>query len=120
MHFIGARNDLDRFYRMLDVFVLPSHYEGLPLALLEAMACECAIVTTAVGQIPTVLDGSSAAIVAAGDTKALAQAMIDAVGQSRRDYLRARVVENYSVAHMTQRYATVYQTLWNQRGRPAS
>lgn len=119
-HLLGARNDLDRFYRLLDVFVLPSHYEGLPLALLEAMACECAIVATAVGQIPAVLEGSSAAIVAVDDSKALAQAMIDAIGQPRREYLRARVVENYSVAHMTQRYASMYQAVWNEHGRSAS
>jgi glycosyltransferase involved in cell wall biosynthesis len=117
VHLIGARDDLDRFYPMLDVFVLPSHYEGLPLALLEAMACERAIVATAVGQIPAVLEATAAAVVPPGDTESFAAAMYDAVRQPRRDALRARVVERYSVANMTQQYASVYREIWSEHGR---
>jgi glycosyltransferase involved in cell wall biosynthesis len=120
VHLIGARNDLDRLYPMLDVFVLPSHYEGLPLALLEAMACERAIVATAVGQVPAVLEGTSAAVVQPGDTNAFTAAMYDAVNQPRRDTLRARVVERYSVANMTQQYACAYHDIWNEHGRARS
>ena len=120
VHLIGARDDLDRFYPMLDVFVLPSHYEGLPLALLEAMACERATVATAVGQVPVVLEGTSAAVALPGDTQAFASAMYDAVNQPRRDALRARVVERYSVAHMTQQYANAYRDIWNEHGRARS
>jgi glycosyltransferase involved in cell wall biosynthesis len=120
VHLIGARNDLERFYAMLDVFVLPSHYEGLPLALLEAMACERAIVATAVGQVPAVLEGTSAAVVPPGDTQAFASAMYDAVNQPRRDALRARVIERYSVANMTQQYASAYHDIWNEHGRARS
>jgi glycosyltransferase involved in cell wall biosynthesis len=120
VHLLGARDDLDRFYPMLDVFVLPSHYEGLPLALLEAMACERAIVATAVGQVPAVLDGTSAAVVPAGDTEAFASAMYDASRQPRRDMLRAHVVNRYSVANMTQQYASTYRKIWNEHGRARS
>ncbi len=120
LHLIGARNDLDRFYPMLDVFVLPSHYEGLPLALLEAMACARATVSTAVGQIPAVLEGTAAALVQPGDTEAFASAMYDALNQPRRDALRARVVERYSVANMTQQYASAYQEIWSEHGRARS
>ncbi|HEX3897399.1 MAG TPA: glycosyltransferase [Rudaea sp.] len=120
VHLIGARNDLERFYPMLDIFVLPSHYEGLPLALLEAMACERGIVATAVGQVPAVLEGTHAAVVTPGDMQSLASAMYDAIRQPRRDALRARVVERYSVTNMTQHYASAYHKIWSEHVRARS
>lgn len=120
VHLIGARNDLERFYPMLDIFVLPSHYEGLPLALLEAMACERGIVATAVGQVPAVLEGTHAAVVTPGDMQSFASAMYDAIRQPRRDALRARVVERYSVTNMTQHYASAYHKIWSEHVRARS
>jgi glycosyltransferase involved in cell wall biosynthesis len=59
-----------------DVFVLPSFSEGSSLALLEAMAAGCAIVTTPVGAAPDMLrDGESALLVTPGDASALAAAL---------------------------------------------
>jgi glycosyltransferase involved in cell wall biosynthesis len=120
VHLIGARNDLERFYPMLDIFVLPSHYEGLPLALLEAMACERGIVATAVGQVPAVLEGTHAAVVTPSDMQSFASAMYDAIRQPRRDALRARVVERYSVTNMTQHYASAYHKIWSEHVRARS
>jgi glycosyltransferase involved in cell wall biosynthesis len=58
------------------IFVLPSTSEGLPMALLEAMAWGRAIVATAVGGVPDVLtDGEDGLVVAAGDAAGLAAAL---------------------------------------------
>lgn len=115
---LGPRNDLERFYPMLDCFVLPSLYEGLPLALLEAMAVALPIVSTAVGQVPGVLTGLPAALVPPGDPRALGEAMRGALvaGRTRRPELRQRVIERYSVARMARDYAALYRSLWNSDG----
>ena len=115
---LGARHDLESFYPMLDCFVLPSLYEGLPLALLEAMAAALPIVSTAVGQVPGVLTGLPATLVPPGDVEALAAAMHAALGAGRVRHpeLRQRVIERYSVARMARDYAALYRSLWNSDG----
>jgi glycosyltransferase involved in cell wall biosynthesis len=60
-----------------DVLVLPSHDEGLPLAILEALAHGVAVVCTPVGEIPHVLtDGQDACFVEAGDPESIAEGLL--------------------------------------------
>jgi glycosyltransferase involved in cell wall biosynthesis len=70
-----------------DVFVLPSISEGMPVALLEAMASSLAIVATRVGGVPELLtDGLDASLVAAGEPGEL----VDALGAVAADPERRR------------------------------
>lgn len=79
--FTGTRNDVERLLPSFDVFVMSSRYEGLPIALLEAMSTGIAPVATRVGGIPeVVLDGENGRLVDPGDPAALASAMIDLAG----------------------------------------
>jgi glycosyltransferase involved in cell wall biosynthesis len=119
---LGARGDLERFYTMIDVFVLPSLYEGLPLALLEAMAAQRPIVATAVGEVGDVLTGLGGALVPPGDAPALAGAMHAAALQppATTAALRARVVERNSVERMAGDYAALYDDVWKGRERVAA
>jgi glycosyltransferase involved in cell wall biosynthesis len=118
---LGMRDDLERFYTMLDVFVLPSLYEGLPLALLEAMASQRAIVATRVGHVPEVLRGLDVDPIPSDDPQALAEAMCGAPLQRlAAAELRQRVVERYSVERMAAEHAAIYRDLWKRRERVAA
>lgn len=109
---LGALDDLAPFYAAIDTFVLPSLYEGLPLALLEAMACSRPIIATAVGQVPEVLNGLPAQMLPPGDVAALGAAMRGALDVPLRSAgLRERVEEQYSLARMAQDYVRIYRAV---------
>jgi glycosyltransferase involved in cell wall biosynthesis len=90
----GARGDLPAVLAASDVFVLPSDREGLPLALLEAMAAGTPVVATAVGGVPAVVeDGVTGRLVRPGDGAGLATAILDVLGEpdvAREGAARAR------------------------------
>jgi glycosyltransferase involved in cell wall biosynthesis len=74
--FAGSRDDVFALLPAFDVFALSSRFEGLPIALLEAMASGVAPVVTDVGGIPEVItDGVDGLLVAPGDPDALAAAL---------------------------------------------
>ncbi len=69
--------DLPEYYALMDVFLHPSLRDGMPNALLEAMACEKAVIATAVGGIKEVVDdGKNGLLVDARDAEALARATL--------------------------------------------
>jgi glycosyltransferase involved in cell wall biosynthesis len=110
LRLLGARNDLERFYTMLDCFVLPSLREGLPLALLEAMASARPVICSSVAQIPDVVSGLDVQLIPPGNKDALVAALKR--GMDQRPplmQLRSRVESQYSVARMARDYAVVYE-----------
>lgn len=76
VQFLGPRTDVPALLQAADVYVFPSRTEGLPNALLEAMAAACPIVTTDVpGCRDLIVNGQTGLVVPFGDTLALAAAM---------------------------------------------
>jgi glycosyltransferase involved in cell wall biosynthesis len=76
VHFLGARRDLGDLLSMMDLFVLPSLWEGLPLSLVLAMGAGLPVVSTSVAGIPElVLDGETGLLVPPGDVPALGAAL---------------------------------------------
>jgi glycosyltransferase involved in cell wall biosynthesis len=83
-----------RALREADIFLLPSTSEGLPVALLEAMAYGKPIVATRVGGIPDVLvDGSEGLLVTPGDVAELAGAVSALVGDPDRAWALGRAAK---------------------------
>jgi glycosyltransferase involved in cell wall biosynthesis len=77
VHFLGWREDVADVLRASDIMVLPSLAEGLPMAILEAMACARPVVATPVGGVPeAVVDGQTGLLVPSEDAPALAQAVL--------------------------------------------
>ncbi len=83
-----------RALREADIFLMPSTSEGLPVALLEAMAYGKPIVATRVGGIPDVLaDGTEGLLVPPGDVAALADAVGTLVGDPDRAWALGRAAK---------------------------
>ena len=97
-----------------EVFVLPSHFEGLSMALLEALANGLAVVATAVGATPEVVqDGTSGLLVPPGDPAALAEALRRVVmDQALRRRLqregRARFNDSFEISIYSQKLVALY------------
>jgi glycosyltransferase involved in cell wall biosynthesis len=73
---VGQQNDVRPYYAVATLYVMPSHSEGSPNALLEAMAAGVPVVASAVGGIPEIVtDGSTGTLVPPRNPKALAGAL---------------------------------------------
>lgn len=76
VNFIGYVDNVRAWYRKSDMFILPSSYEGISIALLEGMAEGLAVVATDVGGNPdVVVDGTSGILVKSGNIRNLAAAI---------------------------------------------
>ncbi|MEM7044066.1 MAG: glycosyltransferase family 4 protein [Pseudomonadota bacterium] len=106
----------DRLLAQTQVFILPSHFEGLPMALLEAMSFKIAPIATPVGGIPDILKhDDNGLLVPPGDQAALAAAikrLASDNGLRKRLGERARAsVEPYSAGGYAEALVDIYRTV---------
>jgi glycosyltransferase involved in cell wall biosynthesis len=112
--FLGFRSDIPKILGELDVFVLSSISEGMPLSVLEAMASGKAIVTTQCGGIPEIVDhGKTGLLVPPSDSSALAEAIGDLLSdRSKAERLGAnaqlKFQKEFTLDGMIERYEWVY------------
>ncbi len=119
--FLGHREDTDALLLALDIFVLPSLSEGIPMALLEAMAACRAVVASRVGGIPEIVDdGIEGFLVEPMDVDSLAERcrlLIESpdVAKKMGEQGRKRVERDFSATAMADRVALVYKELLMSR-----
>lgn len=115
--FLGYRSDMHQVIAALDVYVLPSLWEGLPLALLEAMAMNKLIVCTRVGGNPEIVaDGVNGLVVEPGNVDALAAAIVRALHdralqRSAASHNRATFERQFSEPAMVAAHERLYRQL---------
>ena len=123
VRFLGTLADPWPLLAAADIFALPSLWEGMPNALLEAMAAGLPAVATAVGAVPEmVVDGREALVVPPGDTGALARALAElAASPARRREMgvlaRQRVEGAYRVEATVAQTERLYDELLASPGR---
>ena len=108
--FTGVRTDIPELLSAMDIYVLSSFSEGLPMVVLEAMATGKAVVATSVGDIPKLIQhNKTGVLVPPHSASALATALVNLLSQSeliQRLGIAAQrfVCENYDFKKMTQKY----------------
>jgi glycosyltransferase involved in cell wall biosynthesis len=116
MHFLGLQSNVARILSGLDVFALGSREEGLPIAVMEALACGIPIVATRVCMLPTQLqDLPCAILVEPRNPDQLASALSKVVtdGALRRSMSQAARIESTRFSHVrsTARLEEIYSRL---------
>lgn len=106
--------DKDKCLKESGIFLFPSYYEGMPMAVLEAMAYGMAIVTTRVGGIPHLLeDGVNGYLCEPGDIEGLSKRLLELSkdGDKRRkmgERARQKAIEEYSMESHIKKLMDLY------------
>ncbi len=116
VRFLGHREDMPVLMSAADVICLPSLIEGMPLAVLEAMACARPVVATSVDGVPEVIDdGITGRLVPPRDPRRLARALTEFLADQTKRRLageaaRRVAVERHSDEAMTRQLEAVYES----------
>lgn len=110
----GLQTDTLAYFSAIDIFMMSSAFEGLPIALLEAMSMECAVVSTrAGGVVEVVLPGVNGFLCEVGDYNCLAEKASNLIedGGKREKFqsaARERVVASFSLKRMVGELENIY------------
>lgn len=113
--FCGQQSNVHAFLEKSDVFILPSHYEGMPMSIIEAMGTGLPVIATRVGGIPSMIKNEESGILINDDLNEL----IDAVKKIFNKKLREKLGENayviankkFSAVSMTKAYSELYKNI---------
>lgn len=113
----GQQEEVHRFYQAADLFVLPSRMEGLPNALLEAMACGLPAICSALPGVSEVIEHKrNGLLVPCGEPGSLSDAvssLLDDTARARRlgHTARQTILRHYSLPAVADRYLDLYSSL---------
>jgi glycosyltransferase involved in cell wall biosynthesis len=117
VHLLGRRDDVPALLALFDLFAFPSHYEGLPGALLEAMCAGLPIVTTPVdGCAELIEDGENGVHVPVQEPEGLAAAIVALLSNSKRagklgSAAAQRAHSEFTIRSMTESFQSLYERL---------
>ena len=117
VRFLGHRSDVHELLEAADIYVQPSHYEGLSIAMLEALAAGLPMVSTRVEGLEEVLvDGRGAYVCDVGDIEGVARGLVTlernpALRKELSTLLRDRTIREFSSTAMYAHYEALYRGL---------
>jgi Glycosyltransferase len=115
--YVGSVSDPAPYLAASDVYLFPSRREGLPNALLEAMACGCACVASAIGGgVDLIVPGKTGLLFPSGDAGAMATAAIrllqdEALAQTAASNAHALIAADYEIHSVAEQLVSLYQSL---------
>jgi glycosyltransferase involved in cell wall biosynthesis len=121
VHIVTGRNDIADLQAITDIFAMPSLWEGLPMALLEAMVAGKAIIASETAGIPeAIVDGREGILLPPGDLEAFACGLRTLLtdGARRRALAaaaRERATREFTVQVMADRYLELYTRAFEGR-----
>ena len=117
VHFLGIRDDIPDILNASDVFVLSSDWEGNPLSIMEAMAAGKAVIATAVGGVPELIqDNYTGILVPPKDIETLSKAMLmlmesknlcQKLGEKAKEIAK----KEFDIIVMVKKYEKLYENL---------
>jgi glycosyltransferase involved in cell wall biosynthesis len=114
---LGFRDDVPSLLNIMNVFLLTSHWEGLPRVLIEALSTKIPIVATAVGGIPTIINhGINGFLAPPGDIDCLTQLVISLLtnrtsAQEIGMATPGKILQEFSLPYVIQKYQDIYEPL---------
>lgn len=126
LHFLGVRHDIGDLLAAADLYLMPSRWEGLPMALIEAMMSGCPVIAAEVGGIPEIIEsGVSGYLHEPEDVARLADLWRFLVADpTHRAELaargRERAIRDFGAEAMTDRYVALYRSVSPRPMRRAS
>jgi glycosyltransferase involved in cell wall biosynthesis len=115
VHLLGVRSDIADILAAADIFALASDWEGLPLAVLEAMAAGLPIVATRVGCIPEIVaHGSTGLLVPPRDEDSLVAALCELAGDANRRKRMGAAGRARSLSFAADKMVIAYERLFDQ------
>jgi glycosyltransferase involved in cell wall biosynthesis len=120
-HFAGLRGDIPEVLRSLDVFLYPSHSEGISNALMEGMAAACPIVAARCPGNETILGEGTAVLVAPADPPALAAQAARLLGdpaaaRALGEAARGRILREFGARRMAEGFEALYVECLERKG----
>jgi glycosyltransferase involved in cell wall biosynthesis len=119
VHFVGLQSEIRPYLKAMDIFMMTSEFEGMPIALLEAMSMECMPACTAAGGIPELIqDEENGIIVPVDEPLKLAERLAAYLQQPLKVHemgrtARETVVRKFSMQKMVGELEAIYDDLIN-------